>query len=143
MISRMIGKRAACPTRAGLLRPIAFLVGAIALASVQIVTASGAAAQSVNNWVGWMNNLNNQGLMASRRMYYACLSHPGACQPAPGALDQANRQLQGAYGNYIQGMNRNYNRIYNSNKAYDYGVIRQQPYCWRIPYYGTWRFYCR
>ncbi len=76
-----------------------------------------------------------QGDAAVRRLYYNCITHPGACQPAPGALEDANRRLQDQYNSNFRASQGGYTRQYNAINRWDDAVIKGCQY-WRDQYTG-------
>jgi hypothetical protein len=76
-----------------------------------------------------------QGDAAVRRLYYNCITHPGTCRPAPGALEDANRRLQDQYDGNFRASQSGYARQYNAINRWDDAVIKGCQY-WQNPYTG-------
>lgn len=108
---------------------------AAALVLGSALLAAPASAQSMPNYGAWLNGMINQqmtlqrqGNQAARNLYYLCLSHPGACQPSPGGLQDSIQALQNQYASNFAASQRNSQVIYNTNRKFDIGVIQQR--CW-------------
>jgi hypothetical protein len=105
------------------------------LSATAIPTISTAKADWMSQMIQQQNLYQRQGNAAVNRLYNNCMSHPGACQPAPGALDNANRQLQNQYNSNLRSSQHNYNTQYRTINRYDDVVIKGCQY-WRNPYTG-------
>jgi len=100
------------------------------------LVALSADAHAQTNWMQWMNGLQQQGNASVRSLYYNCITHPGACKPAPGALDNANRQLQQAYSRQQANTQKNMNLNYQTLNRWDDHAIKDCQY-WTNPNTGT------
>lgn len=119
----------------GLSRWMASAAAGAFLATAATLAFPGASAQQMPNSGAWLSGMIGQQMMLQRQgngavqnSYNFCISHPGACQPTPGAASAAINALQNQYrSNFVHSQN-NYNTIYNTNRKFDIGVIQQR--CW-------------
>ena len=100
------------------------------------LVALSADAHAQTNWMQWMNGLQQQSNASVRSLYYNCITHPGACKPAPGALDNANRQLQQAYSRQQANTQKNMNLNYQTINRWDDHAIKDYQY-WTNPNTGA------
>jgi hypothetical protein len=92
-------------------------------------------AQGMNAMIQQQILNQRAGDAAVMRLYRACITHPGACKPAPGALEDANRQLQQAYTRQQLNTEKNMDRNYRAINRWDDHAVKGCQY-WKDPNTG-------
>ncbi|HEX8814598.1 MAG TPA: hypothetical protein VF753_03780 [Terriglobales bacterium] len=64
------------------------------------------------NWASWMTNLNNAGNANVKKIYQACISHPGACRGLANS-QSLNEAIQGVQQQSLSNSSQNLQNMLN------------------------------
>lgn len=113
---------------------VAVLLGVAMVALIP----TGAAAQSMTDWMNWMNYTNQVGNQQAIQMYSFCINNPGACDGLANqqSLQNAINRLQDQYQRNIQQTQRNFDRQFVTTQKTNCAVTGRTPYY--NTYYNQW-----
>jgi hypothetical protein len=101
---------------------------------------TGAAAQSITDWMNWMNRANQIGNQQAMQMYSLCINNPGACDGLANqqSLQSFINRLENQYQSNLTDSQRSFLRQFQATANANCAITGRTPYY--DTYYNQW--YC-